>query len=236
MGSRTLSYYPALLDLRGRLVVLVGGGRVAARKAASLLACGARLRLVSPDICEEIKALLQEGELEHRARDFDPCDLEGAVLAVSATNDEAVNRLVADEACKRGIFVNVVDVPELCSFIVPAVVRRGPLVLAVSTSGASPAAARGVRQSLERNFGPEWGPYLSIMAAVRKRVLEMGRPSDENKRLFFRLAESPLLDKVAEKDLAGAEFIISRALGMDVSLADLGLTPEELIIEKEAEN
>ena len=229
-------YYPALLDLRDRLVVLVGGGRVAARKAASLLDCGARLRLVAPEICAEIKALLPEGGIEHRAREFEPGDLQGAVLAVSATDHESVNRQVAEEAEKRGMFVNVVDVPWLCSFIVPAVVRRDALVLAVSTSGASPAAARKVRQGLEREFGPEWGPYLRIMAAARRWVIDRGRPSGENKLVFTRLADSPLLQKVAAGDLAGADVILRQALGADVSLADLGLKPSELTIDKGEES
>lgn len=229
-------YYPALLDLHSRLTVLVGGGQVAARKAVSLMQCGARLRLVAPEVCGEMKTLLEGGEIEHLAREFQPGDLEGAVLAVSATDDEAVNRRVADEAKRRAIFVNVVDVPQLCSFIVPAVVRRGPLLLAVSTSGASPAAARKLRQDLERDFGPEWGPYLVIMAAARKWVLQKGRPSAENKRVFTDLAQSDLLSKVAEGDLAGVEAALRQALGADIGLADLGLTPHELIIKKGAEN
>lgn len=231
-----MSYYPALLDLRGRLAVLVGGGQVAARKAASLLECGARLRIVAPELHEELKALLKKGEIEHHAHDFTSPDLDGAVLVISATDDETVNRRVAEEAEKRGIFVNVVDVPELCSFIVPAVVRRDSLLLAVSTSGASPAVARKVRQGLERDFGPEWGPYLKVMAAVRKWVLKKGRPSDENKHVFMQLADSPLFDKVALGDLAGAEAVLRQALGVEISLADLGLMPEELIIKQGAKN
>ena len=224
-----MPYYPAFLDLSGRLAVVVGGGQVAARKSASLLRAGARLRLVAPETHAETRALMARGNIEHRARGFIPQDLEGAALVISATDDEDLNRQVAAEAEKRGILVNVVDVPELCSFIVPAVVRRGGLLLAISTSGASPAAARKVRQELEKFFGPAWAPYLNLMAAVRKRVLAQGRPALENRELFVRLTDSSLLEKVAAADAAGVEAILREVLGPGYGLADLGLSPDDLI-------
>jgi siroheme synthase-like protein len=122
-----LNYYPAYLDLRGRLALLVGGGRVAARKLASLVEAGARVRLVAPALDPDTAAQLPHPMVEERRRDFAPADLEGAWLAVCATDDEAVNRAVASAAEEQRVFVNVVDVPPLCSFIVPASLRRGEL-------------------------------------------------------------------------------------------------------------
>ena len=225
------NYYPAFLDLRGRLVVVVGGGRVAARKVQSLLAAGARVRLVAPSLAPETIPLTQGGRVDYIARGFEPSDLEGACLAVSATDLEAVNRQVRDEADRRGLFVNVVDVPSLCTMVVPAVLRRGDLTLAVSTGGASPAMARRLREGLEEQFGPEWGPYLKIMRALRAKLTALGRPAQENRPLFFALADSPLLARVAARDWAGVDGIVASILGPGFELDQLGLGPRDLELE-----
>jgi len=213
------------LDLSGRLVLLVGGGRVAARKIAALLEAGARVRLVAPELAAETQALCAQAGVELRRRGFLPADLEGAALVISATGDQALNRAVADEAGRRGLFVNVVDVPALCSFIVPAVLRRGDLVVAVSTSGASPAAAARLRRDLEGRFGPEWALYLRILKLARARLTALGRPAAENRPLFYRLVDSGLLATVAAGDAAGAEGILTQVLGPGCGLAELGISP-----------
>ncbi|MBU2470358.1 MAG: bifunctional precorrin-2 dehydrogenase/sirohydrochlorin ferrochelatase [Proteobacteria bacterium] len=218
-----MPFYPALLDLKDRLVLLVGGGRVAARKLDSLLGAGARVRLVSPRLCPEAQAQVGAPGVELRERGFEPGDVEGAWLVISATDDEALNRSVARAAQQARVFVNVVDVPPLCSFIVPAVVRRGELTLAVSTGGASPAAARRLRQSLDKQFGPEWGVYLAILKAARHKLTALGRPAEENRPLFYELVDSPLLERVAAGDAAGVEGILARVLGPGFGLEDLGL-------------
>jgi precorrin-2 dehydrogenase len=222
-----LVYYPALLDLNHRLVLLVGGGQVAARKIASLLEVGARVRLVAPELSAETRAQAGHQDVELLERRFQPADLEGAALVICATGDEALNRSVAAEAEARGLFVNVVDVPPLCSFIVPAVVRRGDLTLAVSTGGASPAAARRLRQRLEGEFGPEWGLYLRILKKARAHLTAQGRPAAENRPLFYELVDSSLFERVAVGDAAGAEAILAELLGPGSSLAELGIDPGE---------
>lgn len=218
-----MPFYPALLDLKDRLVLLVGGGRVAARKLASLLEAGARVRLVSPRLCPEARELAGAPEVELRERGFLAGDLEGAWLAISATDDEALNRSVARAAEAARVFVNVVDVPPLCSFIVPAVVRRGELTLAVSTGGASPAAARRLRQSLQEQFGPEWEVYLAILRAARQKLTALGRPAAENRPLFYELVDSELMARVAAGDAAGVEEVLARVLGPGFGLRELGL-------------
>lgn len=212
-----------MLDLGGRLVLLVGGGAVAARKLASLLEAGARVRLVSPELAPETEAQADNEGVELLSRGFEPHDLDGAWLVVCATDDEALNRSVAAAANEARVFVNVVDVPPLCSFIVPAVLHRGELTVAVSTGGASPAAARRLRQSLDRQFGPEWGPYLAILRAARARLTALGRPAAENRPAFYKLVDSELFERVAAGDAAGVEAVLARELGPGFSLAELGL-------------
>ncbi len=218
-----LPFYPALLDLRGRLVLLVGGGRVAARKLTSLLEAGARVRLVAPELCPETRERVGAPGVELRQRGFEAGDLKGAWLVISATDDETLNRAVAQAAERARVFVNVVDVPPLCSFIVPAVVRRGELTLAVSTGGASPAAAKRLRQELQKQFGPEWGVYLAILRAARQKLTALGRPAEQNRPLFYALVDSELLARVAAGDAAGAEAVLARVLGPGFTLTELGL-------------
>lgn len=229
-----MHYYPAYLDLADRLVLLVGGGRVAARKLASLLEAGARVRLAAPEMAPETAAQLPHPAVEHLARPFRDEDLEGAWLAISASDNESVNRQVAAAAAQRRVFVNVVDVPPLCSFIVPAVLRRGELALAVSTGGASPAAAARLRRQLEEQFGPAWGPYLAILRAARRRLTARGRPAAENRPLFYRLVESELFARVAAADSAGVDQILTAELGPGYTLAELGLGAQALAAPEEA--
>lgn len=207
---------------------MVGGGRVAARKLASLLEAGARVRLVAPELAAGTATQLPHEMVEERRREFVPEDLEGAWLAVCATDEEAVNRSVAKTAEAQRVFVNVVDVPSLCSFIVPASLRRGELMLAVSTGGASPAIARRLRERLEAEFGPEWGPYLRLMRALRRRLTALGRPAEDNRPLFFALADSDLLARVAARDAAGVDSVAARVLGLGFTLTDLGWEPKDL--------
>ena len=218
-----MPYYPALLDLKDRLVLLVGGGRVAARKLASLLQAGARVRLVSPRLCPEAREQVGAPGVELRERGFQAGDVEGAWLVVSATDNEDLNRAVAQAAEAARVFVNVVDVPPLCSFIVPAVVRRGELTVAVSTGGASPAAARRLRQSLEGQFGPEWGVYLAILRAARAKLTAMGRPAAQNRPLFYELVDSELMQRVTAGNAAAVDEVLTRVLGTGFTLEDLGL-------------
>ena len=143
---------------------------MAFRKTAALLHCGARVTVVSPDLSAGLKRLARQKKIRWEAHPFRPADLAGKELAVAATNDEAANRAAAREARRRRIWINMVDRPELCSFILPSVVRRGKLVLAISTGGASPALAKWIRRDLEARYGPEFGKLLSQAAAARRKV------------------------------------------------------------------
>lgn len=169
-------FYPAFLNIKGKVCVVVGGGVVAERKVVGLLRAGALVKVVSPTLTERLGRDRQKGKITHIARRFRKGDLKGAFLAVAATDDEAENRKIAAE--NERIPVNVVDRPELCSFIVPSTLRRGPLQIAVSTSGASPATARAIRLELEKLYGPEMGRRLEKLRAERERVRKQRRKGD----------------------------------------------------------
>lgn len=175
-----MRYYPAFLDLRGRRCVVVGGGPVAERKAVSLLDAGADLVVVSPVLTASLKDLAGKRALIHRQKNFDEQDIAGAYLAIAATGDAAVNESVARACRKQGVLVNAATSPEDGTFIVPSVVARGGLLIAVSTCGDSPALARKVREDLERAYGPEYGVFLEKMATMRRRLL--ADVADENVR------------------------------------------------------
>lgn len=182
-------YLPINVWLEGADCLVVGGGRVALRKARSLVACGAQVRVVSPEVCPEL------AELENvtvARRGFEEGDVEGARIVFAATSDNEVNRAVYDAARTRGIWVNVVDVPDLCDFIVPASVSRGPLVVSISTGGAAPAVAKGLREKLEQEVTEKFGEYVALLGELRREV--MSRIADSKRRhdIFTRLAQSDM--------------------------------------------
>ena len=144
-----MDYYPAFLDLRGRNCLVVGGGIIAERKVESLVECGARVMVVTREATNELAGLAQSSIIELRLRDYASDDLAGMFLVVAATDDPAVQARIGTEAKERGLLVNVVDDPANCTFIVPAVSRRGELAIAISTGGRSPALAARIREKLE---------------------------------------------------------------------------------------
>ena len=183
--------YPMVLDLAGRRAVVVGGGRVALRKARALAEAGARVTAVAPEFLPEFA---DEAGVERIEATYKADHLAGAVLVIAATDDAAVNRRVADDARAAHVLANVVDVPEQCDFIVPAQVRRGDLLIAITTGGAAPSLSRRLRERLEGEFGPEWAEYLAQVRAVRERVLAEGHPPEVRRRIFERLTEPDIVE------------------------------------------
>jgi precorrin-2 dehydrogenase/sirohydrochlorin ferrochelatase len=172
--TREPAVYPASLLLTGRPVLVVGGGRVAARKVAALLAAGADVTVVAPAVDPAITA----GSARVERRRYRPGEVARYRLAVTATGDPQVDRLVYDDAERAGVFVNAADDPAACSFHVPAVVRRGPVTVAVSTAGASPALASFIRSRIEDVVGPEFASLAETLAAVRAEVRSRDIPTD----------------------------------------------------------
>ena len=168
--------YPIFLDLADRPCLVVGGGPVAEGKVRGLLAAGARVTVVSPTLTPALAALVAEGHLAHERREYTPGDLAGAALAFAATGDRAVSRAIRSEGRERGVWVNAADDAEHCDFLLPAVLRRGPLAVAVSSGGASPALTRAVRDELERYFPADFGGFVEVVAEVRRELRERGAP------------------------------------------------------------
>jgi precorrin-2 dehydrogenase/sirohydrochlorin ferrochelatase len=213
------NFYPVFLNLRGKKCVIVGAGEVAERKAARLLECGAAVSVIGRGPTPGLERLAREGRLEHVAADYDETLvslLRGACLVISATDDRSVNEAVRNAAARDDIPVNVVDDPQLCDFILPSIVQRGALQIAISTGGASPALSRKIRVDLEGEFGEEYALFLDVLAELRKRVLERGgRPSD-NKRIFEAVVNSEALDLIRAQNWDEARHVIRMLSGEDI--------------------
>lgn len=169
-----MRYYPVFLDIQGKPVVVVGGGHVALQKLTNLVDAGAQVTLISPELTPEVQNYVDDGKVMHIKREYEDGDMEGYFLAFVATDDGKINKVVADEARSKGIWVNAVDDVPNCDFIMPGVIRRGELVVAISTSGLSPAMARKVREGLEEFLGEEDAALLDLAADVRKELNEKG--------------------------------------------------------------
>jgi precorrin-2 dehydrogenase/sirohydrochlorin ferrochelatase len=211
--------YPIFALIADRPCLVVGGGSVGERKVQDLLAAGARVTVVSPGVTPLLADLVAQGEISHLDEVFQEEQVEGMALVIGATDDLEVNARVSAAAQARGIMVNIVDQPDLCTFIVPAQVRRGELTLAISTGGASPALARKLREELEGHFGPEYGPYLALLQAVRTRLLAARRGNPDNAVLFKRLVDSPLLPALRRGDLPEVRTILREVLGQVLDAA-----------------
>jgi siroheme synthase-like protein len=170
-----MGFYPVLLELQGRPCVVVGGGPVAARKVEGLLAAGADVTVVSPALAPALGALHAAGRLRHVERAYRDGDLAGAALAFSAVDDPGTTAAVAAEARRRGVWLNAADDPPHCSVILPAVLRRGALTVAVASGGASPALTRALREHLEASLGPEWATLAELAAEARRELRAAGR-------------------------------------------------------------
>ena len=168
------SFYPVYLNLAGKRCVVLGGGKTAVGKIPNLLDAGARLTVISPETTREIQEEAQQGHLEWLAREYQAGDLEGAFLAIAATNVRRVNQAIFREAERCGVVLNVVDDPSLCTFIAPAIVKRGPVTLAISTSGTSPALARKLRECLSNDRELEWADLAGVLSRARSEVKRGG--------------------------------------------------------------
>ena len=211
-----MKYLPVFLRLEGRPCLVVGGGKVAARKVAMLLRAGAKISVVAPALCDELETLRESGRILHAGRKFRDEDINGMLLAIAATDNETVNRQVSVIAERQRIPVNVVDTPGLCSFIVPSVVDRSPVQVAVSTGGASPVLARLLRARLESFIPSAYGRLAVLVDEFRHKVKQ--RFSDSRQRRYFW--ENVLQGRVAELLFAGREQEARAALEEAIADAD----------------
>jgi siroheme synthase-like protein len=232
-------YYPIFLNLSGKTCLVVGGGRVAADKVSKLRGTGALIRVVSPEITSEIREAVNQGEVEWCPREYKPGDLSDVFLGIAATDVRSVNQQVSEEAERLGVLINVVDDPSQCGFISPAIVRRGPVTLAISTGGASPALARKLRETLSTSPALEWADLAGVLSEVRCQVRRSGAAVDPQrwqcamKHELIELARSNkeddavalLLGDLLEEGRQGLCPIINRCESEGCSSKVLGVAP-----------
>jgi siroheme synthase-like protein len=215
--------HPVALCLEGRRCVVVGGDAAAEAKARACVEAGAVVTVVAAESTSTLRALGIKGTVEHLDRDYRSGDLAGAFLAYASVDSLSRAAALREEAEHERVLLNVIDRPEVCSFIAPAVVVRGRLTIAVGTGGASPGLAARLRRQLEGQFGPEYGPYTAILGAVRARLADNPARAD----VLGLLLDSPLLDLVRRGDRDAIDSLLARAVGDGCTIAALGVTLDE---------
>ena len=208
MPSGYKKYFTACLELTGKPCLVVGGGDVARRKAAGLKDAGARIAVVSPKLDPVLEYMSFQKEITWKEKTFEPSDLNGAFLVIAATNNREVNQTIATLCREQNILCNVADQSEEGSFIVPTTIERGPLTLAISTSGISPILASNIRQELELAYGEEYGLFLELLAPLRKMIQAEFTSPQQRQRIYERMISSRVLSLLrsgmqeqAEKEL-----------------------------------
>ncbi len=208
-----MKYYPVNLDIRHQSCLVVGGGAVGTRKARTLLDCGAVVTVVSTEFTNLLYVLAEENRILLKQRPYRASDLDSVFLVIGATDNKSLNRTIHDDARKLGKLCNIADQPDLCNFILPSVIERGDLVIAISTSGQSPAFARRLRKQLEAQFGPEYAEFLRFMGAVRKTLLEQTHDPETHRRVFESLIDQGLLESIRDGDKTQIDSMLISVLG-----------------------
>jgi precorrin-2 dehydrogenase/sirohydrochlorin ferrochelatase len=208
----TRPYYPAILDIAGRGALVVGAGKVGEGKIANLVAAGAKVKVVSLTATPQVKRWADEGTIELELRPYESADLDGGFLVIAATEDNDTNVRVFEDAERRQMLCNVVDVTHLCNFILPSIVRRGDLAIAVSTGGASPALARRIRLSIGECYGDEYAVALELLGSLREELKAAYPYPDERKVIFERMVYSELMDLVRAGDDEAVEAWVQRCI------------------------
>ncbi|MBU8769343.1 precorrin-2 dehydrogenase/sirohydrochlorin ferrochelatase family protein [Cytobacillus oceanisediminis] len=206
-----MNYFPLLMNLDYKKVVIVGGGHVARQKAEALLPTKAQVTVISPVVTEKLKQYIHEGLVTWKEKSFEPADLDDAALIFAVTNDKEVNNAV-EEAAQHWQLLSRADAKGRIDFINPAVVRRGEFVLTVSTSGASPGLTRKVKSELAEEYGEHYAQYVSFLKEARQRILVMFT-GDEKKQLLAELLDPQVLEWVEQGDMQKCEAWLLKRLG-----------------------
>ena len=210
-----MKYYPVFWNIAGKKCVVVGGGEVAERKVKRLLDCGAKVFVVSSQLTPELARLNEKNIISHIAKEYSGEQIYGAALVVGATDDEKTNTAIASDARNKGVPVNIVDDPQKCDFILPSLVERGDLVIAIGTGGKSPALARHLREELEAAYGEEYKILLNILGRLRAK---MTKKSNIGQDWFFSLMAAGILDIIRQKDWGKVKEIVKKKTGEEVSI------------------
>ena len=196
---RSTRLFPMFLKLSARPCLVLGAGTIAESKIAGLLEAGGRVRVVAPEATPQVRSWAQSNSIEWHQRSFQPDDLTGMFLVVAATSSAELHQRIFEEATRRGVLCNIVDVPALCDFYYPAVVQRGALQIAISTAGKSPALAQRLRKQLEEQFGLEFEEWLAQLGEVRDRLQSSKLDPEERKRLLHEDASEEAFEAFRRK-------------------------------------
>jgi precorrin-2 dehydrogenase/sirohydrochlorin ferrochelatase len=210
-----MPYYPVFLDLNGQKVLVVGGGEVAERKVKSFLLYGCEISIISPHLTAYLKELVVKKRIHHIPHESLNTFLDDAFMVIAATDDSTLNSQIASQSKERGILVNVVDEPSNCNFIMPSVIKRGDLQIAISTAGKSPALAKKIRKEMDSMFGQEYASFVELLGLLRSQLLSKQRPSSQNKTMFQQLVDSNLLELIREENWDSVKSTLISLLGDD---------------------
>ena len=210
--------YPVSLAIRGKLCIIIGGGRVAERKVKGLLEAGAYVRVVSPDVTDGLKALAEEGRIDWRKKTYSYDDLHNGWLVFAATNHREIQELICRQAEENGQLINVADDPDCCNFQVPASVRRGDLTVTVSTNGKSPAVSAMIRKELDDVFGPEYEVLLNIMSWAREEAVKVTGDQAERKKIYKKILHRDIIEWIRTGQPEKLKSHLREVFGPDVDL------------------
>jgi precorrin-2 dehydrogenase / sirohydrochlorin ferrochelatase len=212
------SFCPLHIDLKARECLVIGGGAVAERKVKVMLSYKARVTVVSPQLNPALDDLFKKKKITYLADIFRPAYLKDIFLAICATDSEAVNRQAAADCIARGILVNTVSEPENCTFFLPAILKNGPLTIAVSTAGSSPALARRIRDQLSADFGPQYGAFATLLQAIRPKIMARIKDQSKRKALFNYLSGEEFFALVKERSAAQVDQLVEELISAEEGL------------------
>jgi precorrin-2 dehydrogenase/sirohydrochlorin ferrochelatase len=215
-----MKYYPINLVVKNKDCLVVGGGSVGARKASTLIRCGAAITVISQEFSFFFDNIEKEG-VTLLKKNYNEDDLKNMFLVIGATNNKELNLKISRDAEKKGILCNIADNKEESDFILPSIVNRDDLLITVSTCGKSPALAKKIKEHLEQEFGNEYADFLLIMGKIRKKLLLKSHAPDEHKIIFQKLINSELIDTIKNKDYKKTNVILHELLGKDYTYENL---------------
>lgn len=216
-----MPYYPIFLDLNHQNIVVVGGGEVAERKIKNLLTYGCTIYISSPHLTPHLQQLVATKKIHHIPYESLDTLMDDTFMVIAATDDAQVNSKIASQAKKHGLLINTVDQPRDCNFIMPSIVKRGNLQIAISTAGRSPALAKKIRKNLEGSFPPEYDLFVELLGVIRTKLLSQNQPSSKNKIIFQQLVDSNLLEMITHKNWDGIQMTLQSILGENFPIEDI---------------
>ncbi|AGF77013.1 precorrin-2 dehydrogenase [Desulfocapsa sulfexigens DSM 10523] len=214
-----MALYPVNLDVRGMPCLVVGGGHVASRKVDSLLPCGAIIRVISPEVCPHLEDLARSELLEWQKKKYATGDLGDARLVFAATDSPVIQKQIVAAAKAAGVLVNVADMPDACTFQVPASFRQGKLLFTVATGGGSPAFAARIKRELAALYGPEYGLFVAMMSDIRRRVVASSDSPVAHKRIFEKLLDSDILEHIRKERWNEISMLLQHILPTEIDVS-----------------